>query len=50
MACLLELYDRHGKTIAENLAKLGLGAGQDVIRPVDNPVKPQDISESLKGT
>ena len=39
-----------GKTIAENLAEVpGLSAGQDVIRPVDNPIKTTGHIRILKG-
>ncbi|MDP5276685.1 dihydroxy-acid dehydratase [Chengkuizengella axinellae] len=39
-----------GKTLAENLAELpGLKEGQDVIRPFDNPLKPQGPLVVLRG-
>ena len=39
-----------GKTVAENLADLpGLAEGQDVIRPVDNPIKKTGHIQILKG-
>lgn len=39
-----------GKTIAENLADLpGLKEGQDVVRPVSNPIKPQGHLQILYG-
>ncbi|ORX47063.1 dihydroxy-acid dehydratase [Hesseltinella vesiculosa] len=39
-----------GKTIAENLADLdGLLPGQDVIRPLDNPIKPTGHLNILRG-
>ena len=40
-----------GKTVAENLAGLpGLSAGQDLIRPMDNPIKPTGHIQILKGS
>ncbi len=40
-----------GKTVAENLADLpGLSAGQDLIRPMDNPIKPTGHIQILKGS
>ncbi|KHD09011.1 dihydroxy-acid dehydratase [Candidatus Thiomargarita nelsonii] len=39
-----------GKTVAENLADLpGLKAGQDVIRPLENPIKATGHIQILKG-
>ncbi|MCP5144328.1 MAG: dihydroxy-acid dehydratase [Gammaproteobacteria bacterium] len=39
-----------GKTIAENLADVpGLAAGQDIIRPLDNPIKPSGHIQILRG-
>jgi dihydroxy-acid dehydratase len=39
-----------GKTLAENLAPLpGLAEGQDIIRPLDNPLKPTGHIQILKG-
>ncbi len=40
-----------GKTIAENLKDLpGLKEGQDVIRPINNPIKPSGHIRILKGS
>lgn len=40
-----------GKTINENLAKLAdLPEGQDIVRPVSNPLKPSGHLQILKGT
>jgi dihydroxy-acid dehydratase len=40
-----------GKTLAENLAGLaGLAAGQDVIRPWDDPIKPTGHIQILRGS
>lgn len=40
-----------GKTIAENLAKLpGLPAGQDIVRPLSNPLKDSGHLQILKGS
>jgi dihydroxy-acid dehydratase len=39
-----------GKTLAENLQPLpGLAAGQDVIRPLDRPIKPSGHLQILRG-
>ena len=39
-----------GKTLAENLAQLpGLPEGQDIIRPLDNPIKPSGHLQILFG-
>lgn len=39
-----------GKTLAENLAPLpGLATGQDIIRPLDNPLKPTGHIQILRG-
>ncbi len=39
-----------GKTLAENLAELpGLSAGQQVLRPLSNPIKPTGHIQILKG-
>ena len=39
-----------GKTVAENLSELpGLKEGQDVIRPVENPIKPEGHLQILYG-
>jgi len=39
-----------GKTIADNLAELpGLADGQPIIRPLDNPLKPEGHIQILKG-
>jgi dihydroxy-acid dehydratase len=39
-----------GRTVAENLAELpGLSAGQEVIRPLDRPLKPTGHLEILRG-
>jgi dihydroxy-acid dehydratase len=39
-----------GKTLAENLAGLpGLAEGQDIIRPLENPLKPTGHIQILKG-
>lgn len=39
-----------GKTVAENLADLpGLAAGQEVIRPLTNPIKPTGHIQILRG-
>ena len=39
-----------GKTLAENLAELpGLSAGQQVLRPLSNPIKPSGHIQILKG-
>lgn len=39
-----------GKTLAENLAELpGLKEGQDIIHPVENPIKPTGHLQILKG-
>lgn len=44
-------YTVTGKTIKENLAKLpGLPEGQDIIRPLSNPLKPSGHLQILKGT
>jgi len=40
-----------GKTIAQNLSELpGLAAGQRVIRPLENPLKPSGHIQILRGT
>ncbi|GAB4270509.1 MAG: dihydroxy-acid dehydratase [Candidatus Promineifilaceae bacterium] len=39
-----------GKTVAENLAELpGLAEGQEIIRPLDNPIKPTGHIQILRG-
>jgi len=39
-----------GKTLAENLAELpGLKEGQDIIHPIENPIKPTGHLQILKG-
>ena len=39
-----------GRTVAENLRDLpGLAAGQDVIRPIENPINPRGHIQILKG-
>ena len=39
-----------GKTLAENVAELpGLMEGQEVIRPIDNPIKPSGHLQILRG-
>ena len=39
-----------GKTLAENVATLeGLAAGQEVVRPLDNPIKSSGHIQILKG-
>ena len=39
-----------GKTVAENLRDLpGLAAGQEVIRPIENPINPRGHIQILKG-
>ncbi|OVF08894.1 putative dihydroxy-acid dehydratase [Clavispora lusitaniae] len=44
-------YTVTGKTIKENLAKLpGLPQGQDIIRPLSNPLKDSGHLQVLKGT
>lgn len=44
-------YTVTGKTIKENLEKLpGLPQGQDIIRPLSNPLKPSGHLQILKGT
>lgn len=44
-------YTVTGKTIKENLAKLpGLPEGQDIIRPLSNPLKPSGHLQILKGS
>jgi dihydroxy-acid dehydratase len=40
-----------GKTLAENVADLpGLTEGQEIIRPLDNPIKPSGHLQILRGT
>ncbi len=39
-----------GKTLAENVAELpGLAEGQDIIRPIENPIKPTGHLQILRG-
>jgi dihydroxy-acid dehydratase len=39
-----------GKTLGENLATVpGLAPGQDILRPIDNPIKPTGHIQILKG-